>query len=678
LRTWLLACALAAASPLRSYAQVAPVDSGAPGARLVTGMVVDASTGLSVAFASIRGRGVRATSDARGSFRIAAARADTLRIRRLGYRTSQIVVGTGSLTVVLVPVAARLAAVRIAESHAAPAARTTVTRDVPALRDEGASSTGRAVGSLPFVSSRGARGELALSMRGSRSEQVVVTLDGMALNDPATGRADVGDIPLAALGAIAAAPGADVVGAGSGASGGVVALTSDTAPVLALSGGSYGRIRGEAAWSARVGDGQLRIGGGVVRSTDDFDFRNSAAATGADSVERRVNNDARVTSAFMSAVLPRVQLVALASEAEQGMVGPMNVRTYDAARGRRRRLYARVGLAPRGVALSGAVRAFGLRYRDPTRPDVASDAASFSLDVAATRSAGPLSWSAGGGVDHATATGLARQQRPRAFAAVTMERARGAWRARAGARADALGGDATQPSFDAGIERVGRMSPFLRIGQAFRAPTLYDLYFASPQRIVARELSPERVNLDAEAGARLRIGSAMLVGSAFVRRTRQAIVWFPGSVGWSPQNVDRERVEGAEGSATWSVPVAELRLWGGRYRTRLFTGPLVLPTPYVPYSAGGASAVARLGASSIATSLRVDDRRPFAVAPASRTTELPGVALVDVHLAHRVVRARHSASIVVGVDNVGDVAWQSIRGYPTAGRTWSAGLTITP
>ena len=33
------------------------------------------------------------------------------------------------------------------------------------------------------------------------------------------------------------------------------------------------------------------------------------------------------------------------------------------------------------------------------------------------------------------------------------------------------------------------------------------------------------------------------------------------------------------------------------------------------------------------------------------------------------------ALLLLSVDNVGDVEWQSVRAFPTPGRTWSAGLT---
>ncbi|MDQ8162112.1 MAG: Plug domain-containing protein [Gemmatimonadota bacterium] len=104
----------------------------------------------------------------------------------------------------------RVKAARAADS-AAGAGRTTVTLSTREARLAGASSVNALLALLPYATLRSARGETGLSLRGARREQVAITLDGMPLNDPATGIADVSDLPLAGVQSATVALGADPV-----------------------------------------------------------------------------------------------------------------------------------------------------------------------------------------------------------------------------------------------------------------------------------------------------------------------------------------------------------------------------------------------------------------------------------------------------------------------------------
>ena len=178
--------------------------------------------------------------------------AGTVRLRRVGYRARSVqlpVTGVDQqLVVELTPLSFRRAATpptlatqRVVASRAdSPTSRVTATMDVDHARVMGVGTTTALLASLPFVSVRSARGETGVSLRGARREQVAITLDGMLLNDPATGIADVSDLPLASLGSATALLGADPLGVGPGANGGVIALTSAPQRVVALRAGSFG------------------------------------------------------------------------------------------------------------------------------------------------------------------------------------------------------------------------------------------------------------------------------------------------------------------------------------------------------------------------------------------------------------------------------------------------------
>lgn len=183
--------------------------------------------------------------DARGGQRVAAG--DCLRvprgasnivIARVGYRPHVLEVSangsgdTASIDVVMIPrVGAGTSAggverqaTTLATQHVTATMRTQpVAGSVQAgiavsdARERGVSTLNGAIALLPYVALRSARGETGLSLRGARREQVVITLDGLPLNDPATGVADVNDVPLAAVQSVTVRPGADPLGAGSGA-----------------------------------------------------------------------------------------------------------------------------------------------------------------------------------------------------------------------------------------------------------------------------------------------------------------------------------------------------------------------------------------------------------------------------------------------------------------------------
>jgi len=409
---------------------------------------------------------------------------------------------------------------------------------------------------------------------------------------------------------------------------------------------------------------------------------NRAGSTGSDSVETRTNADERHASAFASAALPGAQLLALASESRRGLAGPMNVRVYDDDRSVTRRVLLRLAAQPGRWTATASARALTVAYRDAAAPALDGDARALVADVDVARAVGPLTARAGAGADHFRATGITAQRRGRAFAAATGARAIGRYRLTAGVRVDALAAAGSravvQPSVTLAGERAGMVAPFVRVGTGFRAPTLYDLYFSSGQRIVPRALEPERARFDGEVGLRLRHRGASLVGSAFLRDTRDAIVWLPGTFTWSPRNVEGERVRGAEMRAAAAGGWWDADAWAGAYHARFTAGANRYPTPYVPFASGGGTVTLRRAGTSIAATFRAYGRRPFAAAVAAREYELPGVALLDLHLAHRVTAGRTTLLLTAGADNVGDASWESVRRYPAPGRSWSAGLAVEP
>jgi hypothetical protein len=49
-----------------------------------------------------------------------------------------------------------------------------------------------------------------------------------------------------------------------------------------------------------------------------------------------------------------------------------------------------------------------------------------------------------------------------------------------------------------------------------------------------------------------------------------------------------------------------------------------------------------------------------------------------VAISRRITVAQVDALVSTGIDNVTDARWQSVRGFPMAGRAWSVALTVQP
>ena len=574
------------------------------------------------------------------------------------------------------------------------AGRTRATLTTADARIAGVSTVNALLALMPYTNLRTARGETGLSLRGARREQVAITLDGMPLNDPATGMADVSDIPLAGLQSATVALGADPVGTGAGASGGVLALTSSAQRVASVRLGAFGQRTTEGAWHAQAVGALWQASAARRSASNDFTFVNDAGA--APQREARVNNDEQRTTASLGVIGRRAQLSLLGSTSERGMVGPANVRSYDADRARTDRVLVRAQAGLRGTVLVAGARRLSLRYVDPTRPALDSRAVAWAADAEWRGALHDVAWRLGVGADRLAATGGITQQRRRGFAAVQR-----AWRATSdhqwnidvGARADVIEGSGVRPTASVGAERrIARLGEraqlvaFGRAAQAVRVPTLYDLYFSSPQRLFVRALSPERVDLDASSGLRIVAGiarrRASIEGAVVARNTRDAIVWFPGNFGWSPANVGVERLRGLESRAELAFGIAAASAWITAYDAGLSTGGLRIPTPYVPRVAGGAQLQLNTAAQHATIVWRGTGARPYTAGPRNPDFELAALSLVDITIAQQLCALPHwpwprlDALVAFSLENAADASWQSVRGFPSPGRSWAMSFTL--
>jgi vitamin B12 transporter len=182
---------------------------------------------------------------------------------------------------------------------------------------------------------------VTLSIRGSNSDQVLVTLDGLPLSSVAGGGTDLSFIPPALLERAEVVRGAVGARYGSGALGGAVDLTlrrfSGSLPVTASIGaGSFGTTFADAAVNVPQGSGGLVGIVHVDRADGNFTYPfNPTRLLEGSSVQwlERLNNDSRSASAlvrysgaFGSA---DVDALAIGDTRERGIPGPAQDTTLD-------------------------------------------------------------------------------------------------------------------------------------------------------------------------------------------------------------------------------------------------------------------------------------------------------------------------------------------------------------
>jgi hypothetical protein len=640
-------------------------------------LVRDAVTGLPLAGAHVRAAGASRLTGADGTVPLTLAVGTPVRVARVGSAPVEAVLpDADTLHVALRPAVSVLPAVTTTATPQ-PLARAATGRTVREAREAALPTLAATVAALPGVAARSARGEATWQLRGARAEQVRVTLDGMPLNDAASGLADASDLPLALLARVQVVPGADGA-AGGGAVGGTIALESGTEPTLTLGAGAFGARWLEGAAAGTGGGLRWRAGGAVRTSVGDFPFVNADGAAGGDTTERRRNNDERRLALFGALSGERGWASAFASATERGLPGAMNVRASDADRSTVERVLLRAGSGGGNWTVAGGVRWLRMRYANGAAPTLDTEARTASPDVEVAVRAGAVALRAGGGADQLEGTALTGTTRARGFLSFEHGLGGGAWRGTAGVRLDAIEGAGALASPWLALEGTGRVRPWLRLGQAFRAPTLYDLVVAAPIRLTARTLRPERATLDAEAGVRTELGGVALTASAFTRTTDDAIIWFPGNFAWSPSNVGRETARGVEASLAWSRGPVTASAWGSLTRSTLDADGLVLPTPYVPLGAGGATLRLASAAGTWTATTQVTGARSFTAAPASAETQLPPVALLDLAWSRDLTLAGRHVLVAAGLANVLDARWESVRRFPSPGRAWTLACTFTP
>jgi outer membrane cobalamin receptor len=578
----------------------APLRAQFPGE--LAGTVTDAASGAPVEAASVElvGTTLATRTDAAGAFRLRGLEPGAYRvlIRRSGYAAREVAAearngSTTRLTLSIHPLPVALAPLRVS-AQSAPAAGGTLSR--AQIEASGARTAAEVVERMPGVVVRGSgpTGAKTVSIRGSAADEVLVLVDGVALNDPVSGEADLAGVPTGAIERVTVLPGARTARYGPRALAGVVLIETRAAEArqaAEFSAGTLGEWGGRVETGAALGRGAWSAGGGARRIGGAFDY---ARDVNDPTIVRRANDDLREWNAFAALASPiaggELRLRGGWDALDRGLPGTGHTPSFDAreemGRGRGSATWRRTGgRSTASILLSGATQRvrfsdsappFGLAYDDTTRVRTAELRVEGERSLADSALVRGLGAGVRAGVQHVDAGSLS-DLAPRT-------------RTDAGAFAQALGGTtvAHLPISLSAVARVDRdgvtgdwfLSRALSAGAAvgavrlelanrssFSPPSLGDQFFREGVGVKPNpDLRPERVpnewELSAQAEARAGGAELTLSAAGYAGGVKGMIVWLPDfTFRWSPRNLDVDR-RGADARLQAAFPAARLRLSG--------------------------------------------------------------------------------------------------------------------
>jgi vitamin B12 transporter len=676
---------LASLALLTGLTRPATLPAQAP-ARII-GRVIDATTQAPVAEAEVLAGDLHAVAGSDGGFLIGSVPPGRIRVevRRIGYAPWAAVVEVlpgldRTVAVALVPVAVRLDSLLVLGTDAG----LSITGDELARRGQ---DLGRALDGWEGVAVRrtGSSGPASPQLRGGGPDEVLVLVDGFALNDPLSGRADLSRIASREVAKVTLVPGAQSVRAGGRAIAGVLAIETrrDLRPEGATWAGSHGAL------GARVGasTGALTFTAAHERYASAYPYTVPEVRGGGEAT--RENAGGSVTAATGRLDGP-IELTVRGSQSTRGLPGTTTNPTPDA--------HAEDRSVLLGVRRNGELRASGslqwleARAADP-QPVAGPPYDSYThgiggtVELARRTNAELEGWAGVAGIaveargDRFSGDGV-RDGASFSHAALRFDAAvhrghRDVVTLAPAVRFDVWTGHATpvlSARLDAGWQRDGTALT-AAVGSAVSPPVLADLFFREGVGVrLNPNLRPERVRWELEAGVRQELGPAGSLGSASLRafygHVDDMVLWAPDfRFIWSPQNYDVLRRGGEATLALkptrWLRADATATLAAVTYDVP--GGAQVQYRPRVTYAAGLAGTA---GAWDV--DLRwhyIGERYPNSAGTNAR----PAFSLIDAGLERRLgewLGAR------LEVHDLADVRAEFIAGYPTPGRTLTATLNF--
>ena len=650
----------------------------APGA--VHGRVVDGRSGapLSMARVTMGAASVSTGSDGRFVLDRLDAGVGTLLATAIGYAPARAVVEVipgvdEDRTIRLTPMVVTLPELRVDGSSGEA-----VALDHDALVRRGADLASALDGWEGIVVRRsGGNGPASPQVRGSAPEEVVVLVDGFAINDPLTGRADLSRVPSRDVGSVRVLPGAQSAGGAGSAVGGVISIRSRSAPGGEASGwvGSYGSAEATVAAAAA----SIHLFARGARLPDDYPYHVPSNRGGGEALRQNAGGTTGEVSLRRSGT---VSVLARASASRRGIPGSVGNESPTA------QAEDRVGFL--GVTVAGrSTIAASLQYLRTDASD-ASPSAGPSYDVRTEGVSGTFDWTLARAVSAAgwggslelgasarhdrfggeVVAGNARFTRGGVRATATIHPAGASpWTLTPALRLDLWTGAAhpvASARLDAGWKH-DRTSLRASAGSAVTAPALADLFFREGVGVALNPgLRPERVRWELEVGVEQEWwalgGPATATLRAYAGRVDGMILWAPGAgFIWSPRNYDVVR-RGIEAGMTLHPRPGWTIVARGAWSPVTYAVPGGAQVQYRPVGTAGASAAWAGRAWGLDARWKwVGQRYPNPGGVNAR----PAYGVLDAGAQRTIGRTLIRADI----RDILDARAEFLAGYPTPGRT---------
>ncbi|MGQ0550660.1 MAG: TonB-dependent receptor plug domain-containing protein [Armatimonadota bacterium] len=533
----------------------------------------------------------------------------------------------------------------------------------------GVRTAGDALRFLPEVSVRafGGPGSLQeVSIRGTATAHVLVLIDGVPVNSPAQGLATLNTIPVDNIERIEVLRGPFSAIYGSGALGGVIHIVTRSKPSRTARTGvaSLGTSTASVLWGwqgdrTRITIDAIHDASGGFRTNADYSGQTFAGRL-------QFGDDAA----------PSFTVGVKRFQAEQGVPGDTAFPSPLARQGTGRTIVDATWRTSGAGLSSGLLRAYwvgeSIRFANPEFGFTSqSDTHTFGVESQLVRQMGPSKVLTLGleaqrhGIDSVSAS---------AFGTTLIRR--DAWVGAAYAVNDITLGPATLVSlglrYDTHSVYGSQLNPRLGIlhrtddrtilraslGSTFRGPSFLLLFFPGCSN---PNLRPERA-WSADVGVERQLSPA-LVGRATIYATQATDLIQSGC---PPVNIQSASMVGGSLEVEgWLTPKLQVLANVSLTTTRDQAGD---PLIRVPGLAASASLHFSLTHSSTLSLLaNYIGSRPdldFSTFPATRVT-MPAHVLVGV----RYSLATDLGTLQVGVDNIFDVTYESVRGFPSPGRT---------
>ena len=565
----------------------------------------------------------------------------------------------------------------------------------------------------------GPAGLATVALRGASASQTLVLLDGAPLVDPQLGQTDLALVPTALVAGVEVRHGGGAHLYGSGAVGGVVALTTGAAgPPLALraEAGAWGHrlLSGAARGAVETPAGRLSATLAAEGAAGADDYRSPDPGFVDGRLVRRAGWDRRRASAAAGLRLDRpaghVGATLWLADAERGLGGT------DAVGARQWDRTARLGLAAEGRRAWGRLHATAaatrarLRYASPYRVADGATVGAAAIDAAGRTTAlhadlgadvrAPRGWT----LSAVAALGLGTADHPsladdptdrRLGLALAATPSRGRVRLSPALRADLVapaggadGGAAVQRAVTPQLGLNVRLAPTLHArasaGTAFRTPTLNDRFWRPGGDPALR---PER-SASADAGLAWAAGASRAEATVYAAAARDQIVWRPTAAGyWAPQNLARTRTLGLEASAETARRVRRtavataglaLALTDARDRSDPGSDAFGAQLRLVPRwtAKAWAGAEARRGGATLrlGLALRAVGARPTTD---SGSLALPAYAVADATLAAERPLGSVRAALALALDNLTGARYSVVPNHPMPPRNLRVRLALT-